>query len=321
MRSDESEVRLLQTVVASMGVALENARLFDETQRLLKETEQRNAELAVINSIQRAVSAEFSFQGIVDLVGDNLREVFATGNIGIRWWDEAADTLHYLYVYEHGRRLRPVPLTPTLGIPWGPFMRQREISVMNTLAEQAALGVSAMPGTDRALSILAVPIVASERVLGTVSLENHEREHAFGPAEIRLLQTVAASMSVALENARLFAETQRRAREARALADVGRDLSSSLDLAVVMDRIAGHAKELLRASDSAIFLPEAGTTGTTRSSPSARAPRPSRRRRSRRASASSAACCRAASQSSSTTPPPIPAACRSPARRGARTSA
>ena len=68
-------------------------------------------------------------------------------------------------------------------------------------------------------------------------------------------------MGVALENARLFDETQRRARESSALSDVGRDLSSSLDLATVMDRIARHAKDLLEAGDSAIFLPEAdGTT-------------------------------------------------------------
>jgi GAF domain-containing protein len=45
-------VRLLETLANSMSVALENARLFDETQRLLKETEQRAAELAIINSVQ-----------------------------------------------------------------------------------------------------------------------------------------------------------------------------------------------------------------------------------------------------------------------------
>ena len=62
----ESEVRLLQTVAASMGVALENARLFDETQRLLKETEQRNAELAIINSVQAGDwPPTLDFQGIV----------------------------------------------------------------------------------------------------------------------------------------------------------------------------------------------------------------------------------------------------------------
>ena len=83
----DSDVRLLQTVVSAMSVALENARLFDETQRLLKETEQRAAELAVINSIQEGVAAELDFQTIVDLVGDKLRDVLKTGEIGIRWFD------------------------------------------------------------------------------------------------------------------------------------------------------------------------------------------------------------------------------------------
>jgi GAF domain-containing protein len=54
---DEAAVRLLQTVTGSMGAALENARLFDEIQRLLKETERRNAELAVISGIQQGLVA------------------------------------------------------------------------------------------------------------------------------------------------------------------------------------------------------------------------------------------------------------------------
>ena len=102
-------MRLLQTVAASMGVALENARLFDETQRLLKETEQRAAELAVINSIQQGMAAELDFQAIFDLVGDKLREVLHTGDIGIRWYDEKTELVHYLYEYEHGERLDVPP--------------------------------------------------------------------------------------------------------------------------------------------------------------------------------------------------------------------
>ncbi len=72
----EADVRLLSTLAASMGVALENARLFDETTRLLAETEQRNAELAVINSVQQALAAELDIQAIYDLVGDQIRDTF-----------------------------------------------------------------------------------------------------------------------------------------------------------------------------------------------------------------------------------------------------
>ena len=51
----DSDLRLLTTITNSMSVALENARLFDETNRLLKETEQRTAEFAVINSVQEGL--------------------------------------------------------------------------------------------------------------------------------------------------------------------------------------------------------------------------------------------------------------------------
>src|SRR5262249_48760432 len=49
----DSDVRLLSTLAGSLAVALENARLFDETQRLLTETNERAAELAIINSVQQ----------------------------------------------------------------------------------------------------------------------------------------------------------------------------------------------------------------------------------------------------------------------------
>jgi signal transduction histidine kinase/CheY-like chemotaxis protein len=252
----DSEVRLLTTIASSMGVALQSARLFDETQRLLKETEQRNAELAVINSIQQGIAGSLDFQGIVNLVGDKLREVLKSDDIGIRWFDHETREVHYLYELEHGVRLdvAPAPLRDE-------HLERKPPRVYGTVADQQAAGLGLMPGTDQAKSALLVQIVGSDRVLGSIVIEDHEREHAYGPAEVRLLETVASSMGVALEAARLFDETQRRTRESAALAEVGRDISSTLDLATVMDRIARHAKELLSADTSAIFLPEPAKDG------------------------------------------------------------
>ena len=48
---NENNLRLLQTLSSNMGIALENARLFDETQHLLKQTEQRAAELSAISTV------------------------------------------------------------------------------------------------------------------------------------------------------------------------------------------------------------------------------------------------------------------------------
>src|SRR4029079_2273345 len=202
----ESEIRLLMTVAGGMGIALENARNFDETQRLLKETEQRNAELAVINSIQQGISASLDFQGIIDLVGDKLREVLKVENIGIRWYDHETKTGHFLYEYEHGKRITIPSVKPTEE-KWRDITSDRSVTFLNTRAEVAGGGV--VPGTECALSAMTVRIVSRDRVVGIVIVESFEREYAFGAGEARLLTTIASSMGVALENARLFDETQR----------------------------------------------------------------------------------------------------------------
>ena len=74
----ESDVRLLETLAGALSFALQNARQFAETQRLFAESEQRAAELAVVNSIQSALAAELDMPGIYDAVGDKLREIFGT---------------------------------------------------------------------------------------------------------------------------------------------------------------------------------------------------------------------------------------------------
>ena len=107
----DSDLRLLTTISNSMSVALENARLFDETQRLFKAEQERVAELQIINSIQQRLAAELDFQAIVDLVGDKLRQVFNTPDLVISWHDEKINLQHYLYVYEHGKQLNSATTT------------------------------------------------------------------------------------------------------------------------------------------------------------------------------------------------------------------
>jgi hypothetical protein len=80
--------------------------------------------------------------------------------------------------------------------------------VYRTAAEAVGDAMSALPGTDQSKSSVIVPIVGRNRVLGTLVLEDYEHENAYGDHEVRLLQTVASSMGMALESARLFDETR-----------------------------------------------------------------------------------------------------------------
>src|SRR5205823_14587926 len=66
----EADERMVATIASSLGVALENARLFGETKRLLAQSNERAAELSVINEIGAALAEQLEFQAIIDLVGE-----------------------------------------------------------------------------------------------------------------------------------------------------------------------------------------------------------------------------------------------------------
>ena len=260
---DEVDLCLLTTLSLNMGVALENARLFDETQRLFKTEQERAAELQIINSIQQGLAAELDFQAIVDLVGDRLREVFTTPDLGIRWYDEKANLIHYLYTYEHGERLTIPSQPPHPGGQFETMLKTRQPLVCSTFADYAKLDIPLLPGTDQSKSFVSVPIISSDRVLGVISIENYERENAYGESELRLLTTIAVSLGAALENARLFDETQRllketgqRAGQMATLAEAGREISASHDLPAIMEHITRRAHEVCRARTTVLRLAE-----------------------------------------------------------------
>ena len=86
----------------------------------------------------------------------------------------------------------------------------RETVLINDACEERVLGFGGDPivGSGEApKSMLFVPLVVGGEATGRISLQNLDREHAFTEADARLLTTLAASLSVALENVRLFDES------------------------------------------------------------------------------------------------------------------
>ncbi len=251
----DSDVRLLETLAAGMSVALQNAQLLAETQRLLKETQQRNAELALINSIQQGLVAKMDMNSIYELVGDQIRDIFDAQVVTINRYDTEEQSNYYCYAYEKGQRFEidPQPLTPILQN----FIENGRHLLLNKQAGQTlGAGGGKVVAGETPRSFLAVPLWSGKQVTGSISLQNVDREDAFDDDQVRLLSTVAASTSVALENARLFGMIKRRAKEMAVLAEVGRDISATLDLQTLLERIAIHARDLLNVKDSAVYLPD-----------------------------------------------------------------
>ncbi len=257
---NQDDLRLLQTLANSMSVALENARLFDETQRLLKETEERNAELAVINSVQQALAAELDMQGIYDAVGDKIRDIFDAQGVVIGTLDKETKKGIFHYFYEKGERYYPEPI-PQTGLMKHLIETGEKVVINDNLNERAEEYGMRVPAGGNARSAVWIPIKSGNTVRGVVSLQNIDRENAFSDSDVRLLETLTNSMSVALENARLFDETQRllkitedRNAELAIINGVQAALASKLDFQGIIDVVGDKFREIFSGQSVGINL-------------------------------------------------------------------
>jgi PAS domain S-box-containing protein len=235
----ESDQQLLETLAGSLSVALENARLVHETR-------QRNAELALINGVQEAIAGELDDQAIYDAVGDRIRDIFDAQAVQIVTFDETAGLLHYPYLIERGERLQVEPV-PLAGFSKHVLETRESLLIVENIAAEAERYGSVVDAGERPQSVLFVPLIAGGKATGVISLQNVDREHAFSASDQQLLETLAGSLSVALENARLVHETRQRNAELALINGVQDAIAGELDPQAIYDAVGDRIHEIFDA--------------------------------------------------------------------------
>lgn len=199
----DSDVRLLETLAASMSVALENARLFDETKRLLAETQRRATELATINRISQALASELAFDSLIQLVGEQMRRIFNADIAYVALHDTQTNLIVFRYAY--GERMDPIPFGSGLSTR---IIQTAQPLLFNTNAEghYAELGITPIGQIPK--SYLGVPIIVGKQAIGVISVQSIQREGRFDESDVHLLTTLAANVGTAIHNAQLFEQAQ-----------------------------------------------------------------------------------------------------------------
>jgi GAF domain-containing protein len=163
--------------------------------------------------VQEGLAKELDMQAIYDLVGNRIQKLFNAQVVIIATFDHETAIEHFKYLIEDGQRFYPAAR------PYDKLRQHlivsRQKMVINTNFAEAytRFGLRTVPGTNMTKSGVFVPLVIGDKVNSYISLQNNEIENAFSDSDVRLLETLANSMSVALENARLFDETNRLLRE------------------------------------------------------------------------------------------------------------
>ena len=263
---DESEPRtwnqdeqlLVKQVADQLSLALENARLFQETQS-------RAEELSVLNEMGRELSTKLEVAAIAEVVYRYTSRLMDTSNFYVALYDDKNEEKSYPLVFEEGRRIDLAPSKLGNGGFSDYIIRNKKIvfAPNDVLGYMKLLGIEfvALSEDDTpSQSWLGVPLLVGERVLGLISVQSVQRPNLYDAHDRDILATIASQTAIAIENARLFQEARRRAQETAALAEVGREISTTLDLEVVLAKIAAYARDLFQAESSAVYLPVAGGT-------------------------------------------------------------
>jgi len=202
---------------------------------------QRNAELAVVNEVGAALGKQLNFDAITELVGERIHSVFPGTDTFVALYDPDAGLITFPYEIANEERFHSDPIPFGEGLT-SAVIRTRQPLLLRTSDEQRTHHVLQV-GPD-SQSWLGVPILAGDRVVGVIGLESLE-PYAFADDDERLLSTLAASTSVALDNARLFDETKRllveadeRAAELSVVSSVQQGLAAKLETQAMYD--LGH---------------------------------------------------------------------------------
>ncbi len=252
---DAQEIALAQTFADQAVIAIENARLFDETQKALERQTATSEVLKVISSSPTDV------QPVLDALAE--RAGMLCHAEGSRVWLTFGDKLramtHYgsAYVAEPLGEELPIERSSVVGraVIEGRAVHVEDIVPLIDSEYPDVRGLQARNGFR---SVLAVPMVQEGRSIGVIVLLRFKVQ-PFAPVEITLLQTFADQAVIAIQNTRLFNETQEALAHQTATADILRVISESpTDVQPVFEAIVSSGVRLFPGAALAVSRPVDG---------------------------------------------------------------
>ncbi len=224
-------------------------------EKLALRKERRRAEqLGIVNEIGRHIAAILNVDQLLQRIAHLIKDAFKQYDVNILLLDAKTGEL----TWQAGTRFGdssaiPTPflrLPPGAGITGWVVQHGQPLLVNDVLQEPRYLSVPELPDTR---SELAVPITRGGHILGVLDVQD-AHPGAYDEDDISILETLASQIVVALDNARLFEQTQQRVSELMALRQVSLRLISTVDLSEVLETIAESALRLIGASDVHIYL-------------------------------------------------------------------
>ncbi|MGB9871519.1 MAG: GAF domain-containing protein, partial [Anaerolineae bacterium] len=246
------EVRLARAIAGYIANALANARLFEEA-RL------RAEELAVLNELGQALTAQLDVQQVLEEAYRGASRLLDTTNFYIAFYDLQQGIVSFpLSVEENERRLyRTRPFAN--GLTEYILRNRKPVLIEEDLpARLQEMGVD-MVGRP-AQSWLGVPLMVGDEVLGVMAVQSYTTPRAYDKHDLDLLTAVASQVAIALQNARSYEEARRRAEREHLARQIVERIQAAPDVESVLQVAVRELGRALRVPRSFVQLgiPEGG---------------------------------------------------------------
>ena len=223
-----SDLTLLTTAANQISGVIRNARLFHSIQ-------ERLTELSTMNEIGSALTSTLNVEQLVALIARNSMQALRAQGCTIRLLNipairapEPSPTYRIL-----GDAVRDMDAGLGDALVDRIVAEKKPVLVRDTAADPSLRHLPNIPGG----SVISVPLLYHEKVIGVITLYNKQEERQFNEDDLQFLTTIASGAAVALENAAMYermedlaAESRTRAQELSILYDIGTAMSATLNL-------------------------------------------------------------------------------------------
>jgi len=223
------DVQIHGVLAAQVAVAIQNARLYQETRQAAAQLEQQAHRLGLLNELGAELTRARTLEQIFKVMSLKINDIMLSTRATILLLNETGDTFSYIGL--HGVRPQVTDYLSVNQTVAGEVVRTNTLMIVTDTREITFPGVELLVAEGLRSGIL-VPLVAGGKVIGTLNIW-HKQANQYNSLDEKLMQQIASLLATTVENQRLFEEAKKRANYLEKLAQV----EAALALAVTEEDI------------------------------------------------------------------------------------
>lgn len=242
---DDDAVSLISEVADRLSSHLENLRLTQQTEQALAEARRRSEELELLNQIVTQISRTLELRESLEIVVDQLVATTVADQARIALLNEDRRSLTVVAErYDENRTSSA--MGAVIPVEANEMTQQvlesrKPLYVTDAQHDPKTEAVHDMFAEQGIHSLLLMPILAGQDVIGTVGLDMLEPDKRFSEDEMQLAETIVFQAAAAIQNAQLFDQVQNALAETRTLYQAGAELNRARTYDDVLATVRRHS--------------------------------------------------------------------------------